>query len=291
MEKRHGAEGIEGELQILSPAKRSKTEESVSTRTGGAYIPPAKLRMMQQKIEDKTSAAYQRIAWEALKKSINGLINKVNVSNVAVIVQELIEENIIRGRGLLVRSLLQAQSASPTFTHVYAALVAVVNTKFPQNGELLLRRLIHQFRRAFRRNNKPLCLSSATFIAHLVNQQVAHEVLALEILTLLLETPTDDSVEIAVAFLKECGLKLTEVASRGIHFVFERIRGILSDATIDKRVQYMIDVLFAVRKDKFKDHPAVIPELDLVEETEQVTHLLTLEDDGDAEENTSWESR
>jgi pre-mRNA-splicing factor CWC22 len=110
--------------------------------------------MMQQKIEDKTSAAYQRIAWEALKKSINGLINKVNVSNVAVIVQELIEENIIRGRGLLVRSLLQAQSASPTFTHVYAALVAVVNTKFPQNGELLLRRLIHQFRRAFRRNNK-----------------------------------------------------------------------------------------------------------------------------------------
>ena len=32
-------------------------------------------------------------------------------------------------RGLLVRSLLQAQSASPTFTHVYAALVAVLNTK------------------------------------------------------------------------------------------------------------------------------------------------------------------
>lgn len=41
--------------------------------------------------------------------------------------------------------------------------------------------------------------------------------LALELLTLLLETPTDDSVEIAVAFLKECGLKLTEVTSRGVH--------------------------------------------------------------------------
>lgn len=34
--------------------------------------------------------------------------------------------------------------------------------------------------------------------------------------------------------------------------VFERIRGILTEATIDKRVQYMIDVLFAVRKDKYK---------------------------------------
>ena len=44
---------------------------------GGAYIPPAKLRMMQAQVQDKNSVAYQRIAWEALKKSINGLINKV----------------------------------------------------------------------------------------------------------------------------------------------------------------------------------------------------------------------
>ena len=41
--------------------------------------------------------------------------------------------------------------------------------------------------------------------------QVAHEVLALQILTLLLETPTDDSVEIAISFLKESGQKLCEV--------------------------------------------------------------------------------
>lgn len=40
--------------------------------------------------------------------------------------------------------------------------------------------------------------------------------LALEILTLLLETPTDDSVEVAVGFLKECGQKLTEVTPRGV---------------------------------------------------------------------------
>ena len=32
-------------------------------------------------------------------------------------------------RGLLARSIMQAQAASPTFTHVYAALVAVINTK------------------------------------------------------------------------------------------------------------------------------------------------------------------
>lgn len=35
--------------------------------------------------------------------------------------------------------------------------------------------------------------------------QVAHELLALQLLTVLLEEPTDDSVEIAVNFTKEIG--------------------------------------------------------------------------------------
>lgn len=65
---------------------------------GGAYIPPARLRMMQAQITDKKSMQFQRLAWEALKKSIHGLINKVNVSNISFIVRELFQENIVRGR-------------------------------------------------------------------------------------------------------------------------------------------------------------------------------------------------
>ena len=45
-------------------------------------------------------------------------------------------------------------------------------TQFPQIGELILQRLILQFKRGFRRNDKALCLSSTRFVAHLVNQQV-----------------------------------------------------------------------------------------------------------------------
>jgi pre-mRNA-splicing factor CWC22 len=105
------------------------SSQDIRTKTGGAYIPPAKLRLMQQKISDKNSEAYQRLAWEALKKSINGLINKVNITNIAVMVKELFEINLIRGRGLFCRAIMRAQMSSPTFTHVYAALVAVCNTK------------------------------------------------------------------------------------------------------------------------------------------------------------------
>ncbi|EDW90284.1 pre-mRNA-splicing factor CWC22 homolog [Drosophila yakuba] len=264
--------------------RQRKTVDVLTSRTGGAYIPPAKLRMMQSQITDKASAAYQRIAWEALKKSIHGYINKVNVTNIAIITRELLRENIVRGRGLLSRSIIQAQAASPTFTHVYAALVSIVNSKFPNIGELLLKRLVIQFRRAFRRNDKLVCMSATRFIGHLVNQRVAHEILALEILTLLVETPTDDSVEVAIAFLKECGMKLTEVSSKGIGAIFEMLRNILHEGKLDKRVQYMIEVLFQIRKDGFKDHQAVVSELELVEEDDQFTHLMMLDEATETED-------
>ncbi|XP_056670785.1 pre-mRNA-splicing factor CWC22 homolog [Monodelphis domestica] len=267
------------------PTKRKKEDvDPLLIHTGGAYIPPAKLRMMQEQVTDKNSLAYQRLSWEALKKSINGLINKVNRSNIGIIIQDLLQENIVRGRGLLSRSILQAQNASPVFTHIYAALVAIINSKFPNIGELILKRLILNFRKGYQRNDKQLCLNATKFIAHLMNQEVAHEVLCLEMLTLLLERPTDDSVEIAIGLLKECGLKLTEVSPRGIHAVFERLRNILHSSEIDKRVQYMIEVMFAVRKDGFKNHPVIVEGLDLVEEEDQFTHMLPLEDDYDTED-------
>nr|XP_033802406.1 pre-mRNA-splicing factor CWC22 homolog isoform X2 [Geotrypetes seraphini] len=267
------------------PSKKKKDDlDPILTRTGGAYIPPAKLRMMQQQITDKSSLAYQRMSWEALKKSLNGLINKVNVSNIGNIIHELLQENIVRGRGQLARSVLQAQSASPIFTHVYAAVVSIINSKFPNIGELILKRLILNFRKGYRRNDKTVCLTASKFIAHLLNQNVAHEVLALEMLTLLLERPTDDSVEVAIGFLKDCGLKLTQVTPRGINAIFDRLRNVLHESEIDKRVQYMIEVMFAVRKDGFKDHPIIPEGLDLVEEDEQFTHMLPLEDDYNAED-------
>ncbi|EGW08609.1 Pre-mRNA-splicing factor CWC22-like [Cricetulus griseus] len=241
-------------------------------------------RRERERDVDRKSLAYQRMSWEALKKSINGLINKVNISNISIIIQELLQENIVRGRGLLSRSVLQAQSASPIFTHVYAALVAIINSKFPQIGELILKRLILNFRKGYRRNDKQLCLTASKFVAHLINQNVAHEVLCLEMLTLLLERPTDDSVEVAIGFLKECGLKLTQVSPRGINAIFERLRNILHESEIDKRVQYMIEVMFAVRKDGFKDHPVILEGLDLVEEDDQFTHMLPLEDDYNPED-------
>lgn len=252
-------------------------------RTGGVYIPPFKLARMMKEIEDKSSVEYQRLTWDALRKSINGLVNKVNATNIKNIIPELFSENLIRGRGLFCRSCMKSQMASPGFTDVFAALVAVVNTKFPEVGELLLRRIILQLKRAYKRNDKPQLIAAVKFIAHLVNQQVAHELVALELLTVLLEQPTDDSVEVAVDFVKECGSILQDLCPKGLHGIFERFRGILHEGEIDKRVQFLIEGLFAIRKAKFQGHPAVRPELDLVEQEDQLTHEVSLDEEIDPE--------
>ena len=56
---------------------KAEYERLLNARSGGVYVPPARLRALQAQFTDKKSKEYQRMAWEALKKSINGLINKV----------------------------------------------------------------------------------------------------------------------------------------------------------------------------------------------------------------------
>jgi pre-mRNA-splicing factor CWC22 len=112
-----------------------------------------------------------------------------------------------------------------------------------------------------------------------VNQGVAHEIVALQMLVLLLERPTDDSVEIAVGFMREVGALLSENSPKANTGIYERFRAVLHEDTIDKRVQYMIEVLFQVRKDKYQDNPILPEGLDLVQDDDQITHRISLDDE------------
>lgn len=185
------------------------------------------------------------------------------------------------------RSIMRAQSLSLSYTPVLASLTAIINTKLPMVGELLVIRLISQFRRSFRRNDKTVCHSTSLFLAHLVNQRVVTEVLALEILVLLLEKPSDDSIEIAVGFMREVGAFLSEESPKATNSIFDRFRAVLYEGSITKRVQYMIEVLTTVRRDKFKDNPRIPEELDLVEEDDQITHKIGLDDELNVQEGLS----
>jgi pre-mRNA-splicing factor CWC22 len=293
-DKRSKRKEVERAKEEVLKVERAKVEALVASnaalggRSGGVYIPPHRMALLKAEAEKKAeqdasaSAEYQKMTWEALRKSINGFVNKVSVHNIKEIVVELLQENIYRGRGLLCKSLMKSQSTSPKFTPVYAALVAIINTKFPDIGVLLLKRLVDQFKKGYRRRDKLSLLAATKFIAHLVNQMVCGVVLPLQILLLLLEKPTDDSVEVAVSLMQEIGQRLSEISPQAFNGIFDQFRSILHEGSIDKRVEYLIEGVFAVRRREFEEYPALPEALDLVEEEDQVTHeSVSLDDDED----------
>ena len=150
------------ELEKAEKPKESKHFDAqaefaklTNSKSGGVYMPPARLRALREAAShDKASVEFQRLSWDALRKSLTGFVNRVNSVNIKQVVPELFGENLIRGRGLFGRSIMKAQAASLPFTPVFAALVAIINSKLPQVGELVLTRLISQFRRSFKRNDK-----------------------------------------------------------------------------------------------------------------------------------------
>jgi pre-mRNA-splicing factor CWC22 len=72
---------------------------------------------------------------------------------------------------------------------------------------------------------------------------------------------------------------LSETTPAGVNAIFERFRTILHDGKVEKRIQYTIEKLFQVRKVNFKNNPGVVPELDLIEEGDKITHNVSLDDE------------
>jgi pre-mRNA-splicing factor CWC22 len=258
-----------------------------NTKSGGVYIPPYRMAPILETIiakNDKTSIEYQKMMWDLLKKSINGIINKATVSNVQNIIFELFNENLIRGKGLLIQSITKAQNASPNFTNIYASIICVINSKLPDIGELIIHRYLMQFKKAYKRNNKLQCVSTTKMIAHLINQNVVEYFLAFNIIDLFLTNATDDSIELCCNFILETGDFLSKENPSLFNSMFEDLRKVLMEDTLDKRVQLNLEKLFMERKIDFKNNPAILQELDLVNDCDKIIHQIDLMTDLDGKE-------
>ena len=78
--------------QEPAAAEKPAPAEKPAGKAGGVYIPPFKLAQMLREARDETSAQYQRLRWDALRKSVNGLINKVNKDNIKAVLPEIFGE-------------------------------------------------------------------------------------------------------------------------------------------------------------------------------------------------------
>merc|ERR1711982_98620 len=93
--------------------------------------------------------------------------------------------------------------------------------------------------------------------------------------------PSDDSVEVCIYFLQVIGKELSSSSPKGLEAIFKRLRNILHEGIVSKRVQIQLEKLIRTKQDGFLEYPSVMEELDLVEEDDQITFELSLLDDDD----------
>lgn len=195
----------------------------------GRYIPPHKRTVLvsdrvpvnasqpSSVVPTTTSSTpddyeFQRNMWEALKRTITGIINKVSSSNVKAVAVELFRENIWRGRGLLVRSLIRTQQADPDLSPVFAVLVAIVNKEFPDIGDLLLRRLVCLWKKVYRRKTWPAVANINRFLCQLYCFDVVDEDIVMHLILAHAMNPkrVDEDIDMAVLTFQQAYRVLLE---------------------------------------------------------------------------------
>eukprot|EP00531_Pseudo-nitzschia_arenysensis_P009954 CAMPEP_0116145296 /NCGR_PEP_ID=MMETSP0329-20121206/16509_1 /TAXON_ID=697910 /ORGANISM="Pseudo-nitzschia arenysensis, Strain B593" /LENGTH=737 /DNA_ID=CAMNT_0003640875 /DNA_START=110 /DNA_END=2324 /DNA_ORIENTATION=+ len=274
LESTTGLDGGEIEGKENSPS-------SPASKDAAADVTTADTKTEQQEQVQMLSKQWQ--TWQDQRRVINGTINRLNSGTIKPLIQDLFQKvNLVRLRGPLCKSVLSAAVSSPKYSDVYAGIIAVINSKLPEIGELMVNRAILAFRRYYKQRDKASCQAVCVYIVHLFHQGVVHELIVLQLLSVLLDgtRPTDDSVEIAVHVLQIGGQALLDCSSAGVRACTERMRSLLHEGHLNQRVEYRVEELLKARKNGFKDFPSMSEELDLVEREDQITFDTSLDDNG-----------
>ena len=122
-------------------------------------------------------------------------------------------------------------------------------------------------------------------LSHLINQQICHEILALQIANFLISKKSiKGSIDCLDVLLCRTGRILEETSSKATNKIFDQVRIMLQEGTVDRYSQQKIEKLLKTRKKGFYWHKTIDEGLDLVEKNDRVTHTMQLNDKIDIEE-------
>ena len=227
--------------------------------------------------EDLLQNGSQKLRWISTKKLVTKLLNEANVDNIKYTSVELFQKvNLFRYKGVLIRTLMKLLRLYEHLAPVYASLVAILNSKLPEIGELLTGRVILQFRRAYREGDKSQCIASISFLGHLLNQKVCSDVIILQILQLFLDkAPSSNTIYMSFVLLKVVGYSLQQQSRDAFNMIFERLGIIIQEGLTDRRGQKVISRLLEMKR--FSKFAKLQTELDLVEDEDRPDeHIMTL---------------
>lgn len=200
----------------------------------GRYIPPHKRHQARVEIGFAAPAAssstkpvpeddaVQREMWEALRRTLVSIVNKLSAGNLRSVCEEIFRENIIRGRGLLCRALIHAQQADPQLTPVFASFVAVCNKEVPAIGELLCRRLVLLWHRLQRRRAWQSLIHVDRFLAQLYLFGVVDEEIVMELLAKHLSGSkrAEEDIDAAAAIFSDTFREISQRNPKEFHTTF-----------------------------------------------------------------------
>ena len=263
-----------------------------------AYVPPFRRQQKEEaaapqpeeELDLNRNKGLQLELWEALRRGITSAINKASALNMEGVAIEAFRENLVRGRGVFCKAIMRAQSLDEEMTPVFACLVAIINKELPEVGELLLKRLVVQWRRLHRRKDHKAAATLVSFIAHLTVQRVQEPLLVLKILASYLckpdGAPSDDELSVAASLFRSCYRFLEQEDPTAFHVVLEPMRELLRGNQLSTRGEALLERLLADVKDwqtKKNSEPVVPAALDLVDEGDQNTHCIDIDGDYDIE--------
>ncbi|XP_073313577.1 uncharacterized protein [Primulina huaijiensis] len=222
----------------------------------------------------------KRIKWFSTKERITELVSNVNISNVREIGAEISKEDLFEGRGVFCQEIMKSQMNSPRLTNVYAALVAIINSNFPDLGLLLVKRVLLKLKDEYnydgRSGNMKRLRVLSKFLAHFVNQLVVYPLLANDVCLFLMGNPNSDHVEVAVKFCIECGSTFKEFLPIKFRTVLQEFHRVCQEVEIERSVRFLILMLFKIQRRGFRDYPGMIDELNLVKIRDQQIHQVSM---------------
>lgn len=189
----------------------------------------------------------QKENWERLATHIATVVGSLKPSTVEQCYRNLLQSNLIRGKEILASSVLKYQT---DFNQgmASAALVALVNSEFPEFGDLVIREAIARFISGYKSNDKRGCYSMMSLISYSFCYQVVHEILILQLIHLLMERPTNDSVDLVISLLRQCGKSLVEVSKVAHTVTYEKLRDLLQEGRLSERTAHSVEDLFELRR-------------------------------------------
>ena len=199
---------------------------------------------------------------------------------------ELFRLNVVRGRGLVARSVLSRAMRQPQAAAPLAALVGVVNLQLPQVGGLVAARTAALFKRAYMRNDGRGVDVAAAFLAELVRFAVATDTVLLQVFQLLLERPSDDTVRVATALLRRLGSWMDAHAPAAADMIWGRLRDVLHEGQALAQAMRRITELMRARRDGLG--PAVPRHLDVVPAEDVQPHDVDLAAPQPVEAHLDW---